>query len=56
VQETEAEAVAYLVCARRELEVASQQYLSDLIANVDLRQVSLYAIFEAANRVEGKSQ
>lgn len=27
-----------------------------LIADVDLRQVSLYAIFEAANRIEGKSQ
>ncbi len=56
VRETEAEAVSYLVCARRELKVASQQYLSELIADVDLRQVSLYAIFEAANRVEGKSQ
>jgi len=56
VRETEAEAVAYLVCARRELQVASQEYLSELIADVDLRQVSLYAIFEAANRIEGKSQ
>lgn len=55
VRETEAEAVAYLVCSRRELKVASQQYLSELIADVDLRQVSLYAIFEAANRIEGKS-
>lgn len=56
VRETEAEAVAYLVCARRELKVASQDYLSELIADVDLRQVSLYAIFDAANRIEGKSQ
>ena len=56
VRETEAEAAAYLVCSRRELKVASQQYLSELIADVDLRQVSLYAIFEAANRIEGKSQ
>ena len=55
-RETEAEAVAYLVCSRRELKVASRQYLSELIADVDLRQVSLYAIFEAANRIEGKSQ
>lgn len=54
VRETEAEAVAYLVCARRELNVASREYLSELIADVDLRQVSLYAIFEAANRIEGK--
>ncbi len=56
VKETEAEAAAYLVCSRRELKVGSQQYLSELIADVDLRQVSLYAIFEAANRIEGKSQ
>lgn len=56
VHETEAEAVAYLVCARRELKVASQDYLSELIADADLRQVSVYAIFEAANRIEGKSQ
>lgn len=56
VRETEAEAAAYLVCSRRELKVASRQYLSELIAEVDLRQVSLYAIFEAANRIEGKSQ
>lgn len=54
-RETEAEAVAYLVCARRELKVASREYLSQLISDVDLRQVSLYAIFEAANRVEGKN-
>ena len=56
VHETEAEAVAYLVCARRELKVASQDYLSELIADADLRQVSVYAIFESANRIEGKSQ
>ena len=56
VRETEAEAVAYLVCSRRELKVASRDYLSRLIADVDLRHVSLYAIFEAANRVEGRSQ
>ena len=28
------------------------EYLSELIKKVDFRQVSLYAIFEAANRVE----
>ena len=50
--ETEAEAVSYLVCARRNLSVASEQYLSKLIGDADLRQVSLYAIFDAANRVE----
>lgn len=55
VREAEAEAVAYLVCSRRDLTVASKQYLSELIQDVDLRQVSLYAVFEAANRVEGKT-
>ena len=52
VCETEAEAVAYLAASWRGLEVASMEYLSELIKKVDFRQVSLYAIFEAANRVE----
>lgn len=52
VRECEAEAVSYLACARRDLSVASSEYLSELIKNADLKQVSLYAIFEAANRVE----
>lgn len=52
VKECEAEAVSFLACARRELGVASNQYLADLIKDVDLKSVSLYAIFEAANRVE----
>jgi hypothetical protein len=56
VREAEAEAVSCLVCARREFDVASSEYLRDLIKDIDLRQVSLYAIFEAANRVEGKSR
>lgn len=56
VLEAEADAVSYLVCARRQLNVASSEYLRALIIGVDLRQVSLYAIFEAANRVEGKSK
>lgn len=54
VRETEAEAVSYLACGRRDLSVASTEYLSDLIQNVDFKQVSLYAIFEAANRVENR--
>lgn len=55
VREAEAEAVAYLVCGRKGLSVASDVYLSQLIRQADLHQVSLYAIFEAANRVEGKA-
>ena len=54
IKETEAEAVSYLVCARQGLTVASQEYLSELIRDVDLVNISLYSIFEAANRVEGK--
>lgn len=52
IREVEAESVAYLACARRRLTVASKEYLKDLVGGTDLRQVSLYAIFEAANRVE----
>jgi hypothetical protein len=52
VCEVEAEAVAYLACSRRALEVASMEYLSGHIKTVDLKHVSVYAIFEAANRVE----
>ncbi len=52
VRETEAEAVSYLACGRRDLNVASMEYLAELIMKVDFKQVSLYAIFEAANRVE----
>ena len=52
VRECEAEAVAYLACSRRGLTGASSDYLSDLIKNADLRQVSVYTIFEAANRLE----
>lgn len=52
VCETEAEAVSFLAASRRGLDVASMEYLSELIKKVDFRQVSVYAIFEAANRVE----
>lgn len=51
-REAEAEAVAYLACARRGLDVASMDYLSERIKGVDLKNVSVYAIFEAANRLE----
>lgn len=56
LHETEAEAVAWLVCQRNGVEARSKEYLSSLIARVDLTQVSLYAIFEAANRVESRTQ
>jgi hypothetical protein len=56
LRETEAEAVAWLVCQRNGVQARSREYLSSLIGRVDLTQVSLYAIFEAANRVESRTQ
>lgn len=50
--EMEAEAVAWLACQRNGVTSRSQEYLSSLVTRVDLNEVSLYAIFEAANRVE----
>ncbi|MFB1487729.1 MULTISPECIES: ImmA/IrrE family metallo-endopeptidase [unclassified Thiocapsa] len=54
--EMEAEAVAWLVCQRNGVQARSKEYLGSLIGQVDPGQVSLYAIFEAANRVESRTQ
>ena len=51
----EAEAVAWLVCQRNGVTSRSKEYLSSLISGVDLSNVSMYAIFEAANRVESRT-
>jgi len=51
----EAEAVAWLVCQRNGLKSRSADYLNSLIGDVDLERVSLYSIFEAANRVESRT-
>ena len=56
LHETEAEAVAWLVCQRNGVQARSKEYLGSLIGQVDLTHVSLYAIFEAANRVESRTQ
>lgn len=53
--EAEAEAVAWLVCQRNGVQARSREYLSSLIAKVDMKAVSMYAIFEAANRVESRT-
>lgn len=53
--EMEAEAVAWLVCQRNGVTSRSKEYLSSLIAQADLAEVSMYAIFEAANRVESRT-
>lgn len=55
VKELEAEAVCYLVCLRNGITTRSQTYLNSLMGNVDMSQVSLYTIFDAANRVEARS-
>ena len=55
-KELEAEAVAWLVSNRLALKTQSASYLSGYINNADLSQISMYAIFEAANRVEAKKK
>jgi hypothetical protein len=53
--ECEAEAVAWLVCQRNGIQSRSKDYLHHLVKTVDLPKVSMYAIFEAANRVESRT-
>jgi len=53
--ELEAEAVAWLVCQRNGITTRSKEYLSSLIPRANHEDVSMYAIFEAANRVESRT-
>jgi hypothetical protein len=53
--ELEAEAAAWLVCQRKQIETRSANYLSELVPRADLSKLSIYAIFEAANRIEARS-
>lgn len=53
--EMEAEAVAWLVCQRNGVKTKSREYLSELVRKVDPTDISMYAIFEAANRVESRT-
>jgi hypothetical protein len=53
--ELEAEAVAFLVCQRNGVSSRSKEYLSSLIPRTEIASVSMYAIFEAANRVESRT-
>lgn len=55
VRELEAEAVAWLVCQRNGVRTRSKEYLQLLIRESALAQVSMYVIFEAANRVESRT-
>ena len=54
-RELEAEAVAWLVCQRNGITTRSKDYLSSLIDRADQQDVSMYAIFDAANRVESRT-
>ena len=53
--ELEAEAVAWLVCQRNGIATRSREYLNDLIDKEDLQHISMYSIYEAANRVESRT-
>ncbi len=54
-KEMEAEAVAWLVCQRNEVQTKSREYLSALVRDAGVDEISMYAIFEAANRVESRT-
>jgi hypothetical protein len=54
-RELEAEAVAWLVCQRTGVQSRSNEYLSKLVSEESIDGISLYAIFEAANRVESRT-
>jgi hypothetical protein len=53
--ELEAEAVAWLVCQRTGVSPRSKEYLSSLATPDNIKSVSAYAIFDAANRVESRT-
>lgn len=54
-REMEAEAVAWLVCQRTGVAPRSKDYLRGLISSAEIEGISVYAIFEAANRVESRT-
>lgn len=52
-RELEAESVAYLVCARNDVQAKSEVYLSEFIRpDTQLDHMDLYAIMRAAGQVE----
>lgn len=54
-RESEAEAVCWLVCQRNGVKSRSREYLHSRMKNLDLTGISMYSIFEAANRVESRT-
>ena len=53
-REMEAEAVCWLVCNRNGVTSRSSEYLHSLMQKSDLRRVSIYSIYVAANLVEAR--
>jgi len=54
-RELEAEAVSHIVCQRNGIKTRSAEYLAEYIGNADLELVSIFSIYEAANRVESRT-
>lgn len=54
-RELEAEAVAWLVSTRNNVLPRSEQYLADYARRADLERVSMFSIYDAANRIESRS-
>ena len=54
--ELEAEAVSWLVCQRNGITTRSKEYLNSLVDETSLKAVSMYAVYEAANRVESRTE
>lgn len=53
--ELEAEAVSYILCLRNGLTTRSHDYLATHIDSADIEQLSMFAIYEAANRIESRT-
>ncbi|HOQ48155.1 MAG TPA: hypothetical protein PK157_22805, partial [Bryobacteraceae bacterium] len=52
-EELEAESVAYLVCARNNVESASETYLKDYVDhNTTVDQIDVYQVMRATGQVE----
>lgn len=54
-RELEAEAVSHIVCQRNGIRTRSAEYLSTHIEKADLAKISIFSIYEAANRIESRT-
>jgi hypothetical protein len=55
-EELEAEAAAYLVCARAGLEIRSAEYLSQYLGPADIQKISISSIVSAVSRIEARGE